>query len=480
MMAVAIHDLQRLCEASWRRFAEATKDEQHRLAERFLSVLGWHDPDPVSLLPFGSSLPTVSYMLQTESSPMLAAHFLAPGMLQPPSLQATRGLDFCEITRELVDVTGAMGAQYAFITDLQKSCLYDVENDELLLRADIPAEFTREFNNVLSFEEIAAGSLEDIRRQPRSVLARQLREWCQRWIDGLVRQARMPEEKAQLALDRLLVLRYLFYHDILNPEEWDLEGRLADLLVRALGPQPSGSGWQLRQLFSDLWTDWRAELFAPDSAVDDVLQNDRIAVPLLREYALLSQGKFSLPTILESFNFGDASEKARVRTIPEEQPARNALLARQTSATAHNVRLELDINEEGYRTIFHWFDRLVDLYDRMEMDFTPQTRRDTGVLRGLDLLDFGRSAGGSSDASSKFCYAVEHGMVIFYATPRQLRTSRILLYLHLINCYEESGERFSVFPSFRATLQPRPRMLESDRQRIYSPPPESYEEWEVI
>ncbi|MDX9975842.1 MAG: hypothetical protein RBU21_22875 [FCB group bacterium] len=477
-MAAMRHDLQRLCEASWRLFAEATKDEQHRLAERFLSVLGWHDPDPVALLPFGSALPTVSYVLQVGDSPTMAAHFLAPGLLQPPSLQATRGLDFCEVTRELVDITGAMGAQYAFITDLQKSCLYDAENDELLLRADIPAEFTREFGNVLTLDEVAAGSLEDIRRQPCSMLARQLREWCQRWSDILVRQARMAEDKAQLALDRLLVLRYLFYHDILDPEDWNLEGRVADLLMKALSPQPGGTGWQLRQLFSDLWNDWRAEIFAPDAAVDEILQHDRIAVPMLREYALLSQGKFTLPTILESFNYGEAAEKARVRTIPEEQPARNALLARQTSATAHSVRMELDINEEGYRTIFHWFDKLIDLYDRMDVEFRTQSRRDTGVLRGLDLLDFGKSPGGA-DGSDKFRYAVENGLVIYYATPRQQRTARILLYLHLIACYEESGERFTGFPSLRSALQPRPRLLDTDRQRIYSPP-ESYDEWEVI
>lgn len=480
MMAVVTQDVQRLCESSWRRFAEASKDEQHRLAERFLSLLGWHNPDPVALLPFGGTLPSVSYLLQAGPERTIAAHFLPPGLLQPPSLQATRGLDFCEAARQIVDVTGAMEAHYAFVTDLQKSCLYDVETDELLLRADIPAEFTREFGNVLAAEEVAAGSLDDVRRQPRSFVARQLREWCQRWCDILVRQARMPEDKAQLLMDRLLVLRYLFYHDILNPEEWDLEGRFSDLLMRALSAQPRGTGRQLRQLFSDLWTDWRADLFAPDGAVDDIVQHDRVAVPLLREYAMLSQGKFSLFAILESFNYGEAAEKARVRTIPEEHPMRSGYLASQTAATVSEANIELDINEEGYRTIFHWFDRLVEVYDRLNVEFRSQARRDAGSLRGLDLLDFGSGPGGAPDTSDKFAYAVEHGLIVYYATPRQFRTSKILLYLHLINCYEESGERFLGFPDFRNALQPRPRMLDSDRQRIYSPPPEVFEEWEVI
>ncbi len=477
-----MYDVQRLCEGSWRAFAEASKDEQHRLAERVLAMLGWTNPDPVATLPFGASVPTVSYLLPTGRPYAFVAHFLAPGLLQPPSVQTNLGLDYCEVARQLVDVTGAMGGSYAFITDLQRSCLYSVDTDELLLHADLPAEFIREFGNVLACEEVQAGSLEEVRRQPRSVVARRLREWGQRWVDSLVQQARLSEEKAQLVLDRLLVLRYLFYHDILNPEEWDLENRVADLLTRALSSQPRGTGRQLRQLFSDLWTDWHADLFEPDAELEEVLQYDQVAAPLLREFALLSQSKFSLPTILESFNYGEAAEKARVRMIPEDHAGRKVLLSRQTLDTVRELKLSLDIDEEGYRSIQFWFDRLVDVYDRLNVEFRVKGRQNgaTSALRTIDLLDFGHDAGGRTEMTDRFRYAVENGLTIYYQTPRQYRTSRIILYLHIINCYEESGERFVAFPKFDAALQPRPRMLDSDRQRIYAPQPAVYEEWEVI
>src|SRR5690606_19401479 len=146
--------------------------------------------------------------------------------------------------------------------------------------------------------EVAKGSLDDMRRQPRSFVARQLREWCHRWTQILVQQARLPEEKAQLVIDRLLVLRYLFYHDILNPEEWDLENRVADMLLRALSDPPRGAGRMLCQLFNDLWTDWGADIFRRDNGAEAAIQQDRSAGPLLREYALLSQSKFSRLAIL--------------------------------------------------------------------------------------------------------------------------------------------------------------------------------------
>ncbi len=471
------YDIQRLCELSWKRLAEATRDDHHRLAERFLAQLGWESPDPLSLLPFGVEVPTVSYLLPAGNQRSLATHFLSPGLLEPPSAHVHRGLDYCDVTRHLVDVTAGVGANYAFITDFQRSSLYDVDTDELLLHADVPAEFAREFGTVLSRDEVVPGLLDDIRRQPRSFVARQLREWIHRWTSILVEQARMNEDKAQHVMDRLVVLRYLFYHDILNPEEWDLENRVADLLMRAIGPHPRGTGRQLRQLFSDLWTDWRADLFRPDFEIDEVIQHDALAVPLLREYALLSQSKFQLATILESFNYGEAAEKARVRTIPEEHPGRAAYLGRLTLDTVHDARIELDIDEEGYRTVFHWFDRLVETYERLEVESQARARRaSSGMLQGLSVTDYD----GVPGSFDKFRHAVEQGLTIYYATPRQLRTSRLLLYLHVINCYEESGGRFAGFPQFQATFQPRPRILDSDRQRIYSPTPEQYEEWEVI
>ena len=74
-------------------------------------------------------------------------------------------------------------------------------------------------------------------------------------------------------------------------------------------------------------------------------------------------------------------------------------------------------------------------------------------------------------------YAVEHGMTIYYTSPRQLRTARLMLYLHLISRYYQTKQCFTHFPRMDNVLKPRPRMLDSDKKWIYQPPVSEYEEW---
>lgn len=469
------HDLTKLCESWWETLADSTKAEQHRYAERFLTLLGWNTPPQLDRRPPGA----LSYVLRGGSQSAVIAHFLMPGSLESPRALVERGLDFCEATRALVDATRTHNASYAFITDLHRSYLYDVRTDELLLHADTPAQFNQEFGGALNRSDVEHGSLEEVRRQPRSYLARQLREWCQRWCETLSADSRVSEELAHQAIDRLLVLRYLFDHDIMKRPGWRLQQRYADLLAMAFGPSPQGCGQNLVMLFHDIWLDLKTGLFAAAPPLDAVLEQDSIAAPLLREFSLLSRCKFTIATILESFNYGEAAEKARVRMIPEENADRNAYLAMQTVDTVDSAHIEVDISDEGYRAILQWFDKLVALYDRLELDFSHHAQPRIPENEELDLFTWSElNAARPSALGDRLHHAIERGLTVYFMSPRQNRTARLMLYLHVISRYEQSKQRFLRFPNIEATLKPRPRMLEADRKRIFQPFVE--DEWEVI
>ena len=176
-MIESSREITKLCETWWERLADNTKGDQHRFAERLLDLLGWRCAVPMEPKPVLAHVGAVSYLLRGGSDAAFAAHFVMPGSLEPPTSLAKRGLDFCENTRLLVNETRLMNIDYAFITDLNRSYLYDVRRDELLLSADTPAEFRRTFADVLNQTDVERGALDEIRRPPRSEVARRLREW---------------------------------------------------------------------------------------------------------------------------------------------------------------------------------------------------------------------------------------------------------------------------------------------------------------
>lgn len=474
----AAHEITRLCESWWGKLADNTKMDQHRFAEQLLELLGWNDVVPVESRSVLAHVGAVSYILRAAQT-AVAAHFVMPGSIDPPSSLIKRGLDFCETTRLVVNETRALNIDYAFVSDLYRSYLYDARTDELVLHADSPVEFRRNLVDVLSQSGVEHGSLEEIRRPPRSEIARRLREWCHQWCETIVAEGHLPEELGTLAIDRLLVLRYLFEHDILKRTGWRLRKRFSDIVGKAYTNDAHGCGKQLCSLFHDIWLDWKADLFAPMPDLDAALENDRVAVPLLRESALHSRTKFSIATLLESFNYGDAAEKARVRMVPDTNEERESRLSRQTVATIDDLHVEIDLSDEGYRAIFFWFDRLVSLYQRIAIDFDAQNDQAATGENDVDLFVWSEIAAKRPQAlGDKFQHAVENGLTIYYATPRQLRIARLMLYLHLISRYHQSKKRFTNFPDMNNLFKPRPRVLESDRKRIFSPVQET-EEWDA-
>lgn len=460
--------LQRFCETWWTRLSDSAKVEHHLFAGEFFDLLGWVGVKGLgsqgALIPEG----TASYVMRVGAETAVAAHFVVPGVLAPPGSVVEKGLDFCETTRRLVDATRSVQVDYAFIFDLYRSYLYDAATEELLLYADTPAEFDQGLGPVLPRSEVERGSLEEIRRQPRSYVARQLREWCHRWCAALVGDFRASEEVATLIIDRVLVLRFLLDQEISTQPARQWSQRFAGLLASAGdGDDVQGTGKALTGLFRDLWQDWRADLFA-DEASDETLEKDAVAVPLLSELRLLSRAKFTIPTILESFNFGEAAEKARVRMIPEDDEEREVYLAKQTPATMGSAQIAIDLADEGYRAIFHWLDKLVELYARLERDHDAKHKRRTALTDDMDLFAWSElNARRPRALYDKLEHAVESGLVVYYTSSRQLRTARLMLYLHLISRCAQGKERLDRFPRVEAALQPRPGMLDSDRKRIF-------------
>jgi len=477
-MREASREIARLCEQWWARLADATKAEQHGFAGQILDLLGWSHVEPVQLTVPGAEAARVSYILRGGAETAVAAHFVMPGALEPPSSLVERGLDFCVTTRRLANATRALNVAYAWVTDLNRSYFYDVGADELLLHADGPADFNRSFVRVLSRGDVERGAVEEIRRQPRSYAARQLREWESHWCAQLCAEdPRLDEEKALLALDRLVVVRFLAEHPVLKRAQWDLRRRFDDLTALALADDPAGCGAGLVELFRVLVTDWHAGLFAAAPPLEEALARDTVAGPLLRELALLSRTKFTIATVLESFNFGEPAEKARVRMVPDANKEQEAYLARQTLATIDAARLDLDVAEEGYRAVFHWFDKLVAVYERLDVEFDAQ-----GALEPApeDLLAWAERDGARPEALvDKRRYAAERGLTLHCATARQRRTACLMLYLHVIGRYHQGHERMGRFPDLAESLQHR-AARPSARSWGTAPAADAAEESEVV
>ncbi|NLF57307.1 MAG: hypothetical protein GX580_06685 [Candidatus Hydrogenedens sp.] len=453
-------DIAKLCESWWEKLADATRMEQQSYVRRLLELLGWEDHLPFTPKPAAAALSALPCLLRGDGQCMVAAYFLPPGALDSPASVVERGLDHCPATKALLDETRAPGIHYLLATDLHRSYLYDARTEELLLHADDPRVFNADLAPALRRQNVERGSLEDLRRQPRSVVARRLREWNQRWAEHLRREGRISEEAASLPGDRLCVARFLFGHDILRRTRDRLARRFGELVARASGVSPRGCGADLVRLFHDMWLDWRVELFAPCPELDTLLARDDIAAPWLREAGLLGRNKFTLAAVLESFNHGDPAEKMRVRMVPEENEERDLYLARLTLDTVDAARVAVDVTEEGYRAVTHWFDRLVAAYDRLDTEFDRHSRAAAPPVDDLDLFAWSEmDARRPAACADKLGHACSRGLTVYCAGARQRRVSLLLLTLHLISRLESRHEAADRLPDAARALAERPRVL---------------------
>ena len=424
-------------------------------AREFLRLFGWSSPEVWSSPDLPDSDHSVSFRWHDVDAPSIVAHFVPNGALEHPASLDKRGLDLDQRTAQVVSAVNRQGIHYAFVTDMQVFYLYDARTGSLLLTADSPLTFVREFDDLLVDEQLRAGSLSDVRRQPRSFVARQLRVWQERCWEMLHTEWRVDDASAHLAIDRLLVLRYALDAGVLDRPGWEVAAPFAVLVSPYCQRPINGCGRAFVELCGAAGKHWRAGIFDPVPALESVLEQDAVAETLLRECGLLSRAKFDPATVLESFNFGEAAEKARVRMIPEENEERLEYLAAQTLDTIDDARVEIDLDDEGYRSITHWLDHLLECYARVSATASAANVVESHT-DDMDLFDW--SAMNDSQPAAvrdPWTYAFEHGLAIRFSTERQFRTARLLLYLYVVDRYAESGIRLNGFPPIEGAFVSR-------------------------
>ena len=429
-------EIAKLCESWWGRLTDSSKVEHRAYVMKLLALLDWDLPIPFSPQEMAERLNALTYLLRGDGQTTIATYFLMPGALDAPSSVIEKGLDYCPTTRALMQESQSPNINYVLISDLYRTYFYDTHTDELLLHADDPDVFNREVADYLKRGMVARGALEEIRREPRSVAARHLRDWRKRWKRAFSEYNQVSETILDALMDRLIVIRFLFRYDILKRTRRRLISRFLDIVEEASRDNAKLRrlcGGNLVRLFHDMWLDWSADMFRPLEELDDLLEDNELVAPMLKEFMLLAQSKFSIATILESFNYGDPTEKMRVRMVPDDNEERDAYLRRLQLDTVDEARIELEIHDEGYRAIFHWLDKLMAVYDRLDLEFEAETHHETPTQEDVDLfawsaLDSRRPAA-CSDKIGQVC---EKGFGIFYTSEKELRISRLLFVLHII------------------------------------------------
>ncbi len=430
-----------LCDKWWDE-PSLTLEDLRRVANEFLGVLGWDSWNAVD------TPPGVVFETGSSEAARIDFAFLPAGQLDPSSKVSGCGLDYSPAAREVTAACAARGAQFVLVTDLCRSYLYDTSHDELLLFADSPQLFLREIFDEVTRECVDEGGLQEVRRPSRSSMARQLREWEQRWMERLADGEEEAMPVAEQFMDQLVIARFLCENTARTGG-----GPQPIECMRALlsGGTPENAGARWSKICQALYTKHGMGFFQPSGKQLKLTSDNARMGILFSELARMSRSKFEVPCVLESFNFGEAAEKARVRLVPGADEEREKALASQSLDTLGEYKLEIDVLEEGYRAIGHWFAELVGIYRRLGVPMK--------AAEGVDA--------GGRDAITR---AVEEGLRIYFASPRQQRTARLLIHLYVIDLYRKYGAVLVKFPDVNVAFHARPTLLEKEKSWIYNPP----------
>lgn len=452
-------ELKAVCEA-W----QAASLDLQACARRFLAILGWDLPLPFSPGEGVASTGAVPFLLRADSGETVATLFLRPGRLEPPLGLTERGLDFCKVTRLLVNSVRTLNLRYLLISDMNSAYLYDLAEDALLLFADTPQEFRDELAVALRRDSVERGTLGELRRPPRSVMSRQLREWRLFWVKQFTTRTLCETASAHLLIDRIFVVRYILANKVFRRTRGHFQKRFSDLTRAAWGGQADRAGEALSALFHDMWFDWRIDLFEPDTDLERALGQHELVARLLVDASLLSQGKLDTATILESFNHGDPQEKLRVRMVPDANEDREHYLATQSLGSVDDARVVVDLKEEGYRAIFFWFDRVVSVYERLTSVYESQQQAAPAPDDSFDLFAWSAVDAARPDACADvLAHACTHGFGILCGDATQYHISRLLFTMHLVKRYAERNHAVERFPSFEAIFEERPEVMGVDQ-----------------
>lgn len=476
----------RLCDHWWTELSHSKSSSIRPHAEELLRIMEWERFESVYIEHAACGLVGLA-----KDNKRVVFYFTMPGELETPSVMLERGLDFCETTLMLVGEAQLQGMDYVIITDLNRTYVYDVSTDGPFLLADSPQLFVRDVLPYIHKDAAMDGGLDKARREPVSFIARQLRTWCERWTLELSREPFATEAIANAVMDRMLILRFLYDHPICDASNWSYKSRFTHLITSAYEENAIAAKRILLEFMHDLASMWNFDIFKLDFATESFIFKSNSIIPMLQEVALLAKTKFYPSTILESFNYGDASEKARVRLVPESNEDRETWLGQLSETTLGETRMEIDVLDEGYRAIGHWFDRLIatatrlSMSDKFRTDFREYMERRPQIEAGgeLDLFAWTESDGEDETTDAErhldlIAVCAERCLYLWTATERQRRTAELVIHLHLIDQYYRSGTEFGRFPDLTSSFGERPALLESDKQWIYQSREDN--EWGVI
>lgn len=477
-----------LCNRWWTELSHSSTATIRNTAEEWMGCLGWTPEEPVILE--GAAC---GFVVLNRLGQRIVFYFTMPGELDTPSAVVEKGLDYCETTLLLVGEGQLLKYDYIVITDLNRCYVYDAVTDELILSSDTPQLFVEDVMEFLVNEEVDEGSLDGVRRDPASYIARQLRTWCERWVVILSREPYGNEGIANAIMDRILVLRFLYDHSICEAAAWSFRAHFTQLIGSSYEDDPEVAKLNLIRLMEDMDRVWHCDLYAHDESLTRIISKSQSVVTMIQELALMAKTKFSVEAIMESFNFGDASEKARVRLVPEPSEEREEWLGKLGTSGFGESRMEVDVLEEGYRAIPHWLDRLLQSLRRVSVEHDLSRWAEDCLVEAptfgesgeMDLFGWSDENGTASTVRDVceidlLSLALRKLFYIWTATDRQRRTARIVLVLHLIECYESRGYPFGHFPAMELVFGKRPSMLEADKQWIYKGRSDDAAEWEVI
>ncbi|MCX8064236.1 MAG: hypothetical protein N3G21_03605 [Candidatus Hydrogenedentes bacterium] len=448
----------------WRLAYNSTGLERYRYSEDFFNRLGWETFTPLPETKTMRELGCFNFLLATPNQKTLQVIIVPKDSIYLPSKVKNNYLDFCPLSRILLQEIDKVYSAFIFITDFSKFHLYSLRDNTLILWADYPAQFIRDIAPYLLHENVTKDVLEEIPRVTKSIFAKEIRDWFSYWHKKLLETVKLPEEKTDTLLDRFIVLHNVFTNMLFPRMREVFESRFLTLVDEATwGSTNSNIGEELVALFHDIWFHWRIAPFQIDTEIDSILTESTIALEILQNFPLLSPQKFEMPVILESFNFGDAQERMRIRMIPEPNPEREMYLKTQTKNTIDNAKIEIDIRDEGYRAILFWFDRLIKCYEDIEESEFSETSTNTKDTED-DLLSWGINHNSKPSAlKDKIGYACTNGFKILYQTSRQLRIAKLILTLHLIEIYAKRDLSVEKFPPLEQIFIHKPAIIPSER-----------------
>ncbi len=441
-----------LCERWWDNPVDDSEALQ-RAADGFLKCLGWTQWETAQVGP------ALLLGVQGTEETKLCFAFLPPGKLDPSSKVIDQGLDYATAARPIAAACRENDMRYVLITDLCRSYLYDIDTDELLLNADSPQLFLREIFDEVTRECVDEGGLHEVRRPSRSMMARHLGEWEQRWIRTLTGGSEDVQPVAEQFIDQLVIARFLFESTVRPAQGEALWTAFRELLS---GQSMEAYGPRWHKICHALYTRHAMTAFQPSGKLLQLTADEPRIAGLFHEFGRMSRAKFAIPCVLESFNFGEAAEKARVRLVPEPDEEREKSLAGQSLDTLGEFKLEVDVLEEGYRAVGHWFGELVGVYRRLGVSVKP-----VQTASGNDAFSDLPPSASERDAMTR---AVEDCLCVWYATPRQLRTARLLIHLYILDLYKKYGAPVGRFPEIDRAFNARPTLLEKEKRWIYEPP----------